>query len=223
VAQRRRTLHVRGHGLFGEVEGHRFTDTEQGDFKMTTTETTSRKMHIFLTRGVIAVAWAAVFAAAAGSLTTEVTIGAGILLVIYPLIDVVASVIDARTQQGSAQRVLRANAALSAVAALALGLAATGSVASVFVVFGIWAAVSGAAQLVTALRRRAELGIQLPMLLAGGVSVLLGIVFVAASATANPMLRMLAIYAATGGVDFMIEAWLLSRRRHNLSTLPVAA
>jgi uncharacterized membrane protein HdeD (DUF308 family) len=190
---------------------------------MTTTETTSRKMHIFLTRGVIAVAWAAVFAAAAGSLTTEVTVGAGILLVIYPLIDVVASVIDARTQQGSAQRVLRANAALSAVAALALGLAATGSVASVFVVFGIWAAVSGAAQLVTALRRRAELGIQLPMLLAGGVSVLLGIVFVAASATANPMLRMLAIYAATGGVDFMIEAWLLSRRRHNLSTLPVAA
>jgi hypothetical protein len=40
---------------------------------------------------------------------------------------------------------------------------------------------------------------------------------------ANPMLSMLAIYAATGGVDFIIEAWLLARRRHHTSTLQVAA
>jgi hypothetical protein len=33
----------------------------------------------------------------------------------------------------------------------------------------------------------------------------------------------LAIYAATGGVDFVIEAWLLARRRRHLAALPAAA
>jgi DNA-binding CsgD family transcriptional regulator len=41
---------------------------------------TSRTLHLFLTRGLIAIAWAAVFAAVASSLTTDVTVGAGILL-----------------------------------------------------------------------------------------------------------------------------------------------
>jgi uncharacterized membrane protein HdeD (DUF308 family) len=184
---------------------------------------TNSQQRIFLTRGVIAIAWAAAFAAAASGLTTSVTLGAGILLVLYPLIDAVASLIDGRVQQGSARRLLLRNAATSTIAAVALGVAATGSVANVLAVFGVWAAVSGAAQLVTALRRRTELGKQWPMRLAGGVSVLLGVVFIAASTMANPMLSMLAIYAATGGVDFIIEAWLLARRRHHTSTLQVAA
>lgn len=100
-------------------------------------------------------------------------------------------------------------------------MAATGSVADVFAVFGVWAAVSGAAQLVTALRRRALYGVQLPMLLAGGVSVLFGVVFIVAAAGTPPALRMLAVYAATGGIDFIIEAGLLARRRHHVA--PVAA
>jgi uncharacterized membrane protein HdeD (DUF308 family) len=188
---------------------------------MNTTKTASaaqetRTLHLFLARGVIAIAWAIAFAAAAASLTTSVTLGAGILLVLYPLIDAVASLIDARRQHGSARRVLLAGGALSGVAAVALAVAATGSVANVLVVFGVWAAVSGAAQLIVALRRRAELGKQWPMRLAGGVSVVLGLAFIAASAGAAPKLSMLAIYAATGGADFVIEAWLLARRRrHN--------
>jgi uncharacterized membrane protein HdeD (DUF308 family) len=81
----------------------------------------------------------------------------------------------------------------------------------------VWAAVSGAAQLVVALRRRAQLGNQWPLLLAGGVSVIGGVALVIASATADdPKLRMLAIYAATGGVEFVIQAWLLARRRRRL-------
>ena len=78
-----------------------------------------------------------------------------------------------------------------------------------FVVFGVWAALAGAAQLVVALRRRALLGRQGPMLLAGGVSVLFGIAFGTAAAVGHAMLIMLALYAATGGVDFIIQAWLL--------------
>src|ERR671930_1833211 len=116
---------------------------------MSTAEATSSlqeatTMNPFLTRGIVAIAWAIVFVAAPDSLA----VGVGVLLVLYPLIDVVASLIDAQSQHGSARQFLLANAAVSAVAAVALGVAATGSVADVLAVFSVWAGLSGAAQLV---------------------------------------------------------------------------
>jgi uncharacterized membrane protein HdeD (DUF308 family) len=196
---------------------------------MSTTEATSalheaRTTQLFLTRGLVAIAWAAVFAAASDSLTTGVTVGAGVLLVLYPLIDLVASLIDARSQHGSARRPLLANAAVSAVAAVALGVAATGTVADVLAVFGVWAGLTGAAQLVVVLRRRAQLGNQWPLLLANGVSVIGGVAFVLAAVAADdPKLSMLAIYAATGGTEFVIQAGLLARRRRRMAALPAPA
>jgi uncharacterized membrane protein HdeD (DUF308 family) len=174
---------------------------------------TARTLKLFLTRGLVAIAWAAAFAAVSDSLTTAVTVGAGILLVLYPLIDVAASLVDAQSQHGSARQLLLAGAATSAVAAVALGVAATGTVADVLAVFGVWAAISGAAQLVVALRRRAQLGWQWPLLLAGGVSIIAGIVCLIAAAGADPMLDLLVLYAATGGVEFVVQAGLLARRR----------
>jgi uncharacterized membrane protein HdeD (DUF308 family) len=184
---------------------------------MGTTESTTKT---FLTRGLVAIAWAAVFVAVSDSLTTGVTVAAGILVVIYPLIDVAASLIDARSQRGPARRLLLAGAAVSAVAAAALAIAATGSVADVLAVFGVWAFLSGAAQLVVALRRRAQFGNQWPMLLAGVGSVGFGIAYVIASTGTDPMLNMLAIYAAGGGIDFVVQAGLLARRRRRLAAVP---
>ena len=80
----------------------------------------TRTLRIFLIRGVIAIAWAVVFLAVSSSLPTGVTVGAGVLLVLYPLIDAVATLIDARSQHGSARRLLLVNAACSIVAAIAL-------------------------------------------------------------------------------------------------------
>lgn len=177
-------------------------------------------MQLFLIRGLVAIAWAAVFAAVADSPATGVTVAAGTLVVLYPLIDVVASLVDARSAHGSARRLLLDDAAAGALAAVALGVAATASVAAVLAVFGLWAAVSGAAQLVTALRRRAQLGRQWPMLLGGGVSVIFGVALIAMAAGAHPMLGMIAVYAATGGIDFVIQAGLLARRRRRLATVP---
>jgi uncharacterized membrane protein HdeD (DUF308 family) len=177
-------------------------------------------MQLYVIRGLVAIAWAAVFAAVADSLTTGVTVAAGILVVIYPLIDVAASLIDARSQRGSARRVLLAGAAVSAVAAAALAVAATASVADVLAVFGVWAILSGAAQVIVALRRRAQFGNQWLMLLAGAGSVGFGIAFVIASTGTDPMLSMLAIYAAGGGIDFVVQAWLLARRRRRPASVP---
>ena len=177
-------------------------------------------MQLYLIRGLVAIAWAAVFAAVSDSLTSGVTVAAGILLVIYPLIDLAASLIDARSQRGPAQRLLLAGAAVSAVAAAALAIAATSSVADVLAVFGVWAVLSGVAQLVVALRRRAQFGNQWLMLLAGVGSVSFGIAFLVAATGTDPMLNALAIYAAGGGIDFVVQAWLLARRRRHLATVP---
>jgi uncharacterized membrane protein HdeD (DUF308 family) len=112
---------------------------------------------------------------------------------------------------------LLVNAVTSTIAAIALGVAATRSVAAAFAVFGVWAAVSGAAQLVVVLRRRAQLGNQWPLLLANGLSVIGGVAFLIAAVVGRPNLSMLAIYAATGGIEFVIQAWLLTRRRRRLA------
>ena len=170
----------------------------------------------------MAIVWAVVFAATSDSLTTDVPFGVAVLLVLYPLIDVGASLTDARGQTGSARQILLGGAATSAIAAVALGIAATGTVGDAVAVFGVWAFVSGAAQLAVALRRRAQFGLQLPMLLAGGFSVVFGVALVIMSTSADPILEMVAIYAATGGIDFIVEAALLARRRRRsrLATVP---
>ena len=97
-------------------------------------------------------------------------------------------------------------------------MAGTGTVANVLAVFGVWAAASGATQLVVVLRRRAQLGNQWPLLLANGVSVIAGVAYIAASTGDNPKLSMLAIYAATGGAEFTVQAWLLARRQRCSAT-----
>ena len=61
------------------------------------------QQRLFFIRGVLAIAWAVVFATTADDLTT----GVGVLLVLYPLVDAVASGIDARGQQGSARQLLQ--------------------------------------------------------------------------------------------------------------------
>jgi len=87
-------------------------------------------------------------------------------------------------------------------------------------VFGVWAAVSGAAHSSPPLRRRALYGSQWPMRLAGAGSVIFGVAFLVASGSSAPQLNMLALYAATGGIDFIIQAGLLARRHHRPGTVP---
>jgi uncharacterized membrane protein HdeD (DUF308 family) len=168
---------------------------------------------LYLIRGLGAIAWAVVFAMAADSLTT----GVGVLLVLYPLIDVVGSVLDARGQPGSGRQLLEVNAAVSVVAAVALGIAATGDEGDVLAVFGVWALLTGVAQLVVTIRRRNQFGLQVPLLLAGAGSTIFGIAFLVMSGSDDPELRMIAFFAAGGGVEFVIQAWLIARRTHRVA------
>jgi uncharacterized membrane protein HdeD (DUF308 family) len=166
----------------------------------------SARLRLYLIRGAVALAWAASFAAADESLTT----GLALLLVAYPLIDVIASLIDAQSgHDRSAERLQRLNAATSALAAVALAIAATGTISDVLHVFGVWAVVSGVSQIVVALRRRGPAtGAQWPMLAAGTLSALAGVFYNLADAEPDN----LAVYATGGGIWFLIQAGLMARR-----------
>jgi uncharacterized membrane protein HdeD (DUF308 family) len=162
-------------------------------------------------RGLVAIAWAAGFSTVSGSLTAVCVV----LLIGYPLIDVVASLLDAREDPGTPARTLQIfNTALSALAALALGLAAVGGVGAVLFVFGVWAIVSGIAQFSVAIRRRStDLGRQWPMLIAGALSVIAGASYLPAALGGAPALTMLIVYTAAGGVFFVLQAASLAWRQ----------
>ena len=171
----------------------------------------STLLRIYLVRGLIAIAWAAGFSAVNDSLTATSVI----LLIIYPLIDVVASLLDAREDPGTPARKLQIfNTTLSALTALALGLAAISGIGAVLFTFGVWAIVSGVAQFTVAIRRRSpELGRQWPMLIAGAFSVIAGATYLPAALGDDPSLSMLILYTAAGGVFFVLQAASLAWRQ----------
>ena len=164
---------------------------------------------LYVARGIVALVWAAAFATVSGSLSAA----AVTLLVGYPLIDVVASAVDLRLNRAHRVRSAQAvNLAGSLVAAVAIGIAATDDVAAVLRVFGAWAIVSGALQVVVAAKRRRALGRQSAMLVSGSLSIVAGVVLTAAAAADQPKLANLAGYAAVGGILFITGATLLVRR-----------
>jgi uncharacterized membrane protein HdeD (DUF308 family) len=132
--------------------------------------------------------------------------GVAAFLASYPLIDVVASLIGA-SSAGASARVLRINAGISAVAVVAVGIAAFASTAgATLVAFGLWAAVSGAIQLALAIHRRRTEGRQLPMIVSGGLSTIAGISFIAASGMDEAMLTTIGGYMALGALLYLLWA-----------------
>ncbi|KUM67629.1 DUF308 domain-containing protein [Streptomyces griseorubiginosus] len=171
-------------------------------------------LRLYLSRG--ALAWALAFAAA----NEDVDAVATTLLVAYPLIDAVSSLLDHRATPNSPERrVIAFNGLLSALAAVALGIAGADGVAPVLHVFGAWAIVSGTAQVIVGVRRRGpELGKQWPTLISGGLSFLVGITYNIQAVRDNPSLEVLSVYATGGGVWFMLQALLLGWKSRRLRT-----
>ena len=176
---------------------------------------------LYLVRAVIALIWAGLFAAAlssTGTLTadSDLPVFAVVLLIIYPVIDVVASLLDARSQQtsgtpGSARAQL-VNTAISTAAAVGLAVAAVDGPASVMRVFGAWALLSGLIQLALAITRlRRGLRGQWPMILSGGLSAVIGLSFVAAASKTEISLGNLNGYPVGGAIFYLLSTARLFR------------
>ena len=190
----------------------------------TTAATTSiassnaRSSRLHLIRGVLALVWAGLLIAAlssSGSLTPQQAIPgfAVALLIIYPLIDVVASLVDARSSASGSARTQLINAAISVVATVAIAVAASHGADAILRIFGTWALLTGLIQLVLAVvRRRRNASGQLPMILSGGISTVAGIGFIVMAGQSELNLANLAAYASAGAVFFLVSAWRLRSR-----------
>jgi uncharacterized membrane protein HdeD (DUF308 family) len=120
-------------------------------------------------------------------------------------------------------RITAFNGVLSTATAIGLAIAgSTGGVRAAFATFGAWAVASGAAQVAVGIRRRGpELGKQWPMLIAGGLSFLVGIFYAAQAAGDKPSLSVLSVYATGGGIFFIVQATLLVWKARRSSVQPV--
>ncbi|MFC8224516.1 hypothetical protein [Streptomyces sp. NPDC057287] len=138
------------------------------------------------------------------------------LLVVYPLLDVVAAIIDVRSAKanGASAPALHVNIAVSSLAVIGLAVAAMSGIPDVLRIWGAWAVVSGLVQLVAGAVRR-QLGGQWPMIISGAISVLAGTSFITQAGSGEPTLANLAGYAFLGGVFFLVSALRLNRDRRS--------
>jgi uncharacterized membrane protein HdeD (DUF308 family) len=133
------------------------------------------------------------------------------LLVIYPLFDVAAAVVDLRSSKAARPAAaLYVNLALSLLTAVGLAVTAASGVPAVLRVWGAWAITAGIVQLIVAVSRR-RLGGQWAMILSGAISTVAGTAFVLQAGTPTASLTSLAGYATAGGVFFLISALRLHR------------
>ncbi|MFE0358174.1 hypothetical protein ACFW2K_38125 [Streptomyces nigra] len=173
----------------------------------TTVGTVSALRRLYFVRSAFAIVWAVVMF----TMAKEISPVAAVLLVVYPLFDVAAAVVDANASRETRSPVLLyVNMAVSLIAAVGVGIAATSGIPAVLRVWGAWAIVSGLVQLIVAVPRR-TMGGQWPMILSGGISVLAGGSFVASAGADNPTLAGAIGYAIPGGIFFLISALRLGR------------
>jgi uncharacterized membrane protein HdeD (DUF308 family) len=164
---------------------------------------------LYLVRFGFAIVWAVLLVVSGPGLgPARIT-----LLVLYPLFDVAAAVVDARSSRSTAPaRGLYLNMAVSVLAGVGLAFAATSDIAAVLRVWGAWAIVSGLIQLFVAFHRRA-LGGQWPMMLSGGISTVAGTSFILQAGLPNASLVNVAGYATLGALFFLVSALRLGRGR----------
>lgn len=171
--------------------------------------------NLYLGRLVFALGWAAVFAATAA----ELDVFTGVLLVLYPAVDVAAVLVDAvladRGRRNDLSRGARlglvVNLAVSALAAVAMAFAAADGIPAVLRVWGTWAVVAGLAQLVVAIARRRSHRGQWSLGLSGGLSCVAGTAIALSAGAPNPGLTIIAGYAVAGAVFFVVSVVRLRR------------
>ena len=162
----------------------------------------------YFVRAVFSLAWVAAMLAFARQYA-----GIGVaLLVLYPVWDALANVVDSRRNGGlGANRSQLLNVIVSLAVALALA-AASPDMNHVLAVFGVWAILAGVLQLTTALRRW-QAGAQWAMVLSGAQSALAGAFFIVqARAPAVPPITTVVGYAGFGAFYFLVSALALSFR-----------
>ena len=161
----------------------------------------------YLLRGVVSLLWVG----AAVTVGTQSPMVAGALLLVYPAWDAVANLVDAHHNGGVRRSPSQTvNAVVSTLTTVGVAVALTHGLHAVLGVFGVWAALSGLLQLVTAVRRWKHAGAQWLMIVSGVQSAAAGAMFLRlVDAADTPGVADIAPYAAFGAFYFLASAlWL---------------
>jgi uncharacterized membrane protein HdeD (DUF308 family) len=173
----------------------------------TSTGVASALRRLYFARFGFAIVWAGLMFVV-GSSTGPLS---ATLIVLYPLFDVAAAIVDARSSRATGSALgLYVNIAISSLTAIGLIVAVMSGIPAVLRVWGVWAVVAGIVQLIVAVRRR-ELGGQWAMIASGGISVLAGTSFFLQAAAEGQTLGSVAGYATLGGIFFLVSALRLGR------------
>jgi uncharacterized membrane protein HdeD (DUF308 family) len=168
---------------------------------------------LYLFRTGFSVFWVAVVFTLASTRTGEATVGllGGMLLIIYPVSDAIATVFDLRSGPVVARWPQRLNLAADLAAAPAVLVALQSSLAGAITVFGVWAIGTGLLMILVAVRRQRMLSGQWLMIISGAGSVFAGTTFVSWTGSSSAALATLAQYSAGGAVWYLLAAAWLTR------------
>lgn len=161
----------------------------------------------YFVRAAMAFAWVAV----ALVIGRSHPLASVVLITIYPALDAIANLVDARKNGGLARNKTQSiNAAVSGLTTLAVLVASGHSMNAVLAVFGVWALLAGLLQLATGVRRWKTAGAQWAMILSGLQSAVAGTLFIWRANTAKvPTIADVIPYAAFGAFYFLVSAsWL---------------
>jgi len=152
----------------------------------------------------------AIWVAAAFTIARQSAPIAAAMLIAYPAWDAVANFLDASRSGGLARnRSQLLNFVVSALTAVAVGVALGQGMNAVLVVYGIWAVLAGLFQLTTGVRRWKSAGAQWAMILSGAQSALAGAFFIKKASGGSVGIVDIAPYAAFGAFYFLVSAiWL---------------
>jgi uncharacterized membrane protein HdeD (DUF308 family) len=170
---------------------------------------------LYLVRILFAVTWVVLVSALAPSTRGD---GAGLLigllLVVYPASDAIASIFEIRADRSMTPAWQYVNLVAGGLTALAVAATAFYSVPTAISIFGVWAIISGAIQTAVALIRRPRMRGQWPLILSGIGSILGGLEYLSWSGTAIDGLNALAIYTEGGAFFYLLTVgWLFLANR----------
>jgi uncharacterized membrane protein HdeD (DUF308 family) len=177
---------------------------------------------LYLVRVAFVIAWVLLADALASSHddnTARVLVG--VLLVVYPVSDVIATIFEIRANRSMTMLPHYANFAAGVLASAGLLVTGFTSVPAAMSIFGVWAILSGAAQIAVGAIRRQSFRGQWPMILSGFGS-LGGAAYIGWTGTAGSALSLLAEYAEGGAFFYLLTSlWLFlapPRRRVQAGT-----
>jgi uncharacterized membrane protein HdeD (DUF308 family) len=138
---------------------------------------------------------------------------ASILLIIYPIWDVVGTILDIRANRNNSTSKIPqyVNIGISSVTALVFAYTLQQGIVMTLIAFGAWAILTGLIQFILGLRRKKTMEGQWPMIISGAQSVLGGTANIILAHNTAKGIPGLATYVAFGAFYFLLAAIRLNK------------